>query len=723
MMSLDTILIVDDEAAQRDALSDFFTNVTNYEVLTAASADDAISLLKKRKEAEEKTKAIVMDIKMPGKNGLEASLEIKNTVDRNIPIIFNTAFPDEFNESILKDNFLFFAYQTKGDDFDELSMKVERAVRHYNIMNESIEFSSDDLKSFTVKTCVMNSSNKQYDELVREMLESHRGRPDIYLSNIADNIPYTEKVKIIDGSLSLPSEFEAADEASPSKIVCYGSLNKYKQVIFDSLIPGGQAIFVLGLPNMSPADKMALKQRLNEQGFIVEEMTETSDKKLVVDARKPIIIEDVRAGLIVKEAQNDKEMRDYYAITRAYFDMLTREIDMTFDQSSAHFVVYRKDGMVPISTIRVVPKEKIRLPVEFGTLSDGSFYSLKEKNSAEISHLANLTNEKAKSMGISFTTFADSLKMVFSAALRYSVSNRIDSMALTYNENDARLDKLYSRLGFEKVGESISYPGYPEKYAVMALNIRDSLNNSLRTNNKLALAVINGVIQDPVKAFIFVHDAVFASVPAYRKMYDDIVSEIEQRDDGLERKLVVDLPVTTGNLSRMLADRYDIIGIDISMDGLELAEKKAKLANPNVKYQKVQANAEQGLPTASNSADYVTCTNLLYTVNEPEKVLSEIYRVLKHGGYAVVTNFNKNVLLPEGDFIKKINERFSLEEANDVKFWKDSNDLVNLSSGVLEKNYFSKEELEQKMRSAGFEVEKVEETFLGNSYIAVGRKR
>jgi len=58
-----------------------------------------------------------------------------------------------------------------------------------------------------------------------------------------------------------------------------------------------------------------------------------------------------------------------------------------------------------------------------------------------------------------------------------------------------------------------------------------------------------------------------------------------------------------------------------------------------------------------------------------------------------------------------------------VKFWKDSNDLVNLSSDIIENSYFSKEMLEAKMREAGFEVEKVKETFLGNSYLAVGRKK
>ncbi|MCX6709621.1 MAG: response regulator, partial [Candidatus Woesearchaeota archaeon] len=283
-MSLDTILVVDDEASQRDALSDFFTSISDYEVLTASSGDEAVELLKKRKKAGEKTKAVIMDIKMPGKNGLEASLDIKNEVDRNIPVIFNTAFPDEFSESILRDKFLFFAYQTKGDDLDELSAKVERAVRHYNLMNETVDSYENDLKSFTVKNCALLSSKKGSSDIVRELLENHRGRPDAFLLSIVNNIPYTEKVRFIDGTLKLPDGLEEGNEENPSKIVCYGSLSRYKKEVFESLIPCGQAIFVVGLPNMSKDDKLAVKMRLNEQGFIVEKITESGDKKIVIEA-------------------------------------------------------------------------------------------------------------------------------------------------------------------------------------------------------------------------------------------------------------------------------------------------------------------------------------------------------------------------------------------------------------------------------------------------------
>jgi ubiquinone/menaquinone biosynthesis C-methylase UbiE/CheY-like chemotaxis protein len=721
-MPLDTILIVDDEAQQRDALSDFFTSVADYSVLTVASGDEAIGILASRKQTGEKTKAIIMDVKMPGKNGLETSLEIKSSVDRNIPVIFNTAFPDEFSESLLRDRFPFFAYQTKGDDLDGLAIKVERAVCHYNLMNEEVESSPDDATSFTVKNCPVTSDDRSSPDVIREFLAAYRGRPDVYLASIANDAACVEKVMLIEGLLDLPQQFERAEQRNPSRVVCFGSLTKHCQEIFETLVSGGQALFVTGLPSMSVSEKVLLKRRLNEQGFIVERMVETADRKLVIDARKPIVIEDARSGLVLREAQSDREMRDYYSITRAYFDLLTREIDMSFDQVSAHFVVYWKDGMVPVSTIRVVPKAKIRLPVEFGTLPDGSFYDFKDKSCAEISHTANLTADKAKERNVSFRTFGASLKMLFSSCLRYCVANKIGALVLTYDESDVKLENLYVNLGFAKAGTSLGYPGYPKKYAVMSLDIAESFRNAIRNNNRTQVAVITGVLNDPVKTFLLVHDAMFAAVPAYQAMYSEVVAEIQKRKDGPARRLVVDMPVITGNLSRMLAPKYDIIGVDLSRDGLDLAEKKARYANPDVRYSTVEANVIEGVPIESGSADVVACVNLLYALREPEKALAEIHRILKPGGYVVITTFNGNVLLSKGDFMAKIHERFSSKEASHVEFWKDSNDLANLSSDVIESSYFSQETLAAKMTEAGFEVEDVRETFLGNSSVAVGRK-
>ena len=64
------ILVIDDELGVRESMRHLFKN--EYEVLLADSVDKGVDLLRR-----EKPDAIIMDIRMPEKNGIEALVEIK----------------------------------------------------------------------------------------------------------------------------------------------------------------------------------------------------------------------------------------------------------------------------------------------------------------------------------------------------------------------------------------------------------------------------------------------------------------------------------------------------------------------------------------------------------------------------------------------------------------------------------------------------------------------
>lgn len=721
-MNDNTILVVDDEPAQRDALADFFVNICGFQVLTAESGDLALELLAHRKQTNQATKAIVMDIKMPGRNGIDTSLEIKQHIDRNIPIIFNTAFPDQFREEVVRDQYLFFAYQTKGDDFDELAHKVERAVRHYDLMSEQVSARSEDSGAFTVHTCEIISSPLPTRDLVEEMLLSHRGRPDLYLSLVESGI-YRDTVRVWGGEFCPRSAELVLDaEEQPAKAVFFSPLTQALPEAATCLKPGGQAIFVTGLAGLSRVDCHSLKQRLNEQGFRVESIQQSADRKLVIDARKPLRLESSAEGLVLVEALSDREMRDYYEITRQNFDLLQREIDMSFDQVSAHFVVYRQSDGTPISTIRVVPKSRIRLPLEFGLLPDGSACRFPIANSAEISHLANLSEEKARGKEIGFRVFGEALKMVFSAALHYCISRKIETLALTCDEGNPALASLYAKLGFQREPETIGYAGYPERYLVMHLRIEDTLRHAVRTKNRFQLAVLQGVVRDPAKTFILVHDAMFQEVLPYRQMIEEVAAEVRLRLDGIERPLVLDLPVTTGNLTRLLADRCDLIGADISPDALAVAEGKARERNPHVAFQSLCADISKGLPLADGIVDAVASVNLLYWLSDSAAILREMARVLKPGGWLVLVNLSPLARLPKEQFLAEVRSRYGEELARSVAFWKDSDELLNLAGGTGSAGYLDRAELSQMVNQAGLRVDTVRETFLGAAWLLVARK-
>lgn len=76
------ILIVDDEKDIAALLRDYF-ELNEYEVLVASSGEQALEL------AEQSPNIILLDINMPGMNGMEVCKRLRGTVD--VPIIFLTA--------------------------------------------------------------------------------------------------------------------------------------------------------------------------------------------------------------------------------------------------------------------------------------------------------------------------------------------------------------------------------------------------------------------------------------------------------------------------------------------------------------------------------------------------------------------------------------------------------------------------------------------------------
>ncbi|HWO40514.1 MAG TPA: response regulator [Candidatus Eisenbacteria bacterium] len=86
-MAGETILLIEDNAANRD-LTQFLLESQGYQVREAASAEEAFEFLKTERPA-----LIVMDIQLPGMDGLEATRKLKgNPTTRNIPVVAVTSY-------------------------------------------------------------------------------------------------------------------------------------------------------------------------------------------------------------------------------------------------------------------------------------------------------------------------------------------------------------------------------------------------------------------------------------------------------------------------------------------------------------------------------------------------------------------------------------------------------------------------------------------------------
>ena len=112
------LLIVEDEKDLRLLYQTEF-ETEGYRVDTAADAMEALS-----KFERERYDLIILDIKMPGMDGVEALGKFLGR-DNKIPVIINSAF-DSY-----KDNFMSWAadsYVIKSSDLSELKQKVKESL-------------------------------------------------------------------------------------------------------------------------------------------------------------------------------------------------------------------------------------------------------------------------------------------------------------------------------------------------------------------------------------------------------------------------------------------------------------------------------------------------------------------------------------------------------------------------------------------------------------------
>ncbi len=85
-----------------------------------------------------------------------------------------------------------------------------------------------------------------------------------------------------------------------------------------------------------------------------------------------------------------------------------------------------------------------------------------------------------------------------------------------------------------------------------------------------------------------------------------------------------------------------LIAVEISNDMIEIARKNVSEYNLNERAIYVQADA-QSLPFENNHFDAVFSTSSLHEWSNPEKIMTEIYRVLKKEGKFFISDFRRDL--------------------------------------------------------------------------------
>lgn len=172
---LDKILAVDDNVEFCQNVADIM-ELKGYEVTTAYDGLQAIELVKKNKY-----NLIIMDIKMPGMNGVEVFKEIKKISPSSIIILMTAYAVEELRREALREGV--FASLRKPLNFDELFDIIKDAISNKTMIliaddDENLCANLKDiLESKGYKTCIAfdgitaleNTSKYNFDVLLLDI--------------------------------------------------------------------------------------------------------------------------------------------------------------------------------------------------------------------------------------------------------------------------------------------------------------------------------------------------------------------------------------------------------------------------------------------------------------------------------------------------------------------------------------------------------------------------
>lgn len=159
------ILIADDEKNMIWALKKALKN-EEYIMITASNGIEAVEMVKSNSPD-----LVLLDLKMPKLNGLEALKEIKN-IDPKISVIMMTAHGTmESAVEAMKNGAI--DYISKPFDIEELKMQIRKAI-DIEVMKEQIDFLTEELKNKTGKIIIGESSKiKDVLDIVNRVAKSN----------------------------------------------------------------------------------------------------------------------------------------------------------------------------------------------------------------------------------------------------------------------------------------------------------------------------------------------------------------------------------------------------------------------------------------------------------------------------------------------------------------------------------------------------------------------
>jgi two-component system, NtrC family, sensor kinase len=155
------ILIVDDEAAVRKMFAEYLSEL--YECTTAASADEALAHL-----AVDSYALVLVDVLMPGRNGIELLRELVNKYsDTAVIMVSGVERPQRVLDAL---RIGAFDYLIKPCEMGVLQMSVERALERRNLRRTALKYKAD----LERKNVELANSKSELQRLQAQIIHSEK---------------------------------------------------------------------------------------------------------------------------------------------------------------------------------------------------------------------------------------------------------------------------------------------------------------------------------------------------------------------------------------------------------------------------------------------------------------------------------------------------------------------------------------------------------------------
>jgi len=147
------ILIIDDEAAQRDVLTGYLKK-KGYKIFSASSGKEGVEIAGK-----DPVDIILSDFKMPGLSGLDVLEQVKK-INPEISFVIVTAYGTVEN-AVKAMRLGAFDYISKPVDLDELDLMIERIIEHKNLKSENQLLKTQLQEKYKISSIVSQSQKME----------------------------------------------------------------------------------------------------------------------------------------------------------------------------------------------------------------------------------------------------------------------------------------------------------------------------------------------------------------------------------------------------------------------------------------------------------------------------------------------------------------------------------------------------------------------------------